>query len=159
MVCWYVGKGPVHPAICGFTVARYDIETPSEIMSSYSLVMASWADGGNDVRGGLWETQDVYGDRQAEAAAKRVVLRSAEKASLPKTSSGLNILRRSNKPYLVSSTHMIILMSTSCLQQLWYNVLHRHLLHVVGLTRIYGVCDFYGRSRCPDAVGVFSWCL
>lgn len=50
------------------------------------------------VRGGLWETQDVYGDRQAEAAAKRVQRPVVERSSLSKPSSTRRILGRTSKP-------------------------------------------------------------
>lgn len=49
------------------------------------------------LRGGIWETQDVYGDRQAEAAAKSVQRRSTAKTTPTKTTSSLSLLRRSNK--------------------------------------------------------------
>lgn len=52
-------------------------------------------------RGGLWETQDVYGDRQAEAAAKRAQRPSVDRPSLSKAGSNLRILRRTSKPTLV----------------------------------------------------------
>lgn len=48
-------------------------------------------------RGGLWESQDVHGDRQAEAAAKRVQRPSTSKSPVTKSGSSLSILRRSNK--------------------------------------------------------------
>lgn len=61
-------------------------------------------------RGGLWETQDVYGDRQAEAAAKRVQRPSTEKTPQTKSGSGLNILRRGlkDKAFVVSLSVFIV---------------------------------------------------
>lgn len=54
----------------------------------------------------MWESQDVYGDRQAEAAAKRAQRQLPEKPVKSKSSTGLGILRLSNKErtYLVSTT-------------------------------------------------------
>ena len=59
-------------------------------------------------RGELWETQDPLGDRVAEAAAKSVRRPTTTKTTPTKTSSGMNILRRSSKPknneFLVSQS-------------------------------------------------------
>lgn len=63
-------------------------------------------------RGGIWETKDVYGDRQAEAAAKSVQRQrpTAGKTTPTKTGSSLNILRRSSKEktYVVSQLFSVL---------------------------------------------------
>lgn len=55
---------------------------------------------------GMWETQDVYGDRQAEAAAKRVQRQQSDRPGPPRSIIPLGLRRGSKQErlYLVSAT-------------------------------------------------------